>query len=164
MEVQEAVLPGVGKRVIFRHLSGGHALAIVSFEDGHKELYVDPDDPKPLVLKFSSDEARVVGSAVLTEWGSKTLIDHISRSFQGGMALDQFTITPDSPIAGRTIQETRLRTESGASIISLIKGGKNYYNPSPQTAIQPGDVIILIGDEEQLHRARRTILGNPKAD
>jgi TrkA domain protein len=75
------------------------------------------------------------------------------------MAMDQFTITAHSPIAGMTIMETKLRSETGASIIALVKGGKNYYNPAPQTAIQPGDVMLLIGDEAQLHKARRIITG-----
>lgn len=162
MEVKETPLPGVGKRVEFRGLSGGHSLAIVIFEDGRKELYVNPDDPKPIVVKLDAEEARLVGNAIFAEARPKTVIDHISRTFQGGMAMDQFTITDRSPVSGHTIRETRLRSESGASIIALIRGGKNLYNPAPETAVASGDVLVLIGDEEQLHRARRIITGETK--
>lgn len=157
--MEETILPGLGKRVTFHHLSDGNAIAVVLFEDGRKEIHINPDHPKPVVVKLEGDEARVVGQAIFSEWRPKTLIDHISRTFQGGMALDQFSITDASPIAGHTIMDTRLRSESGALIIAVVKGGTTQYNPPPTVAIQPGDVIVLIGDEDQLHKARRIITG-----
>ncbi len=159
MQVEESVLPGVGKRVTFRKLKDGHSVAVVIFDDGRKELYLNPDDLKPLVIRLDPDEGRLVGQALVTEWRPKTIIDYISRSFQGGMAMDQYTIAAASPVAGVTVMETNLRQATGASIIALIKGGKNIYNPAPSTVISPGDVVVLIGDEDQLHKARDRIVG-----
>lgn len=162
MQVEESILPGVGKRVTFRKLKDGHAVAVVIFDDGRKELYLNPDDLNPLVVKLDPDEARLLGQAIVTEWRPKTIIDYISRSFQGGMAMDQFTIAEASPVAGFTVMDTHLRQATGASVIALIKGGRNIYNPPPSTVIAPGDVVVLIGDEDQLHKARDLIVGVKK--
>lgn len=162
MQVEETVLPGVGKRVTFRQLKDGHAVAIVILDDGRKEVYLNPDDVDPIVIRLEAEEARILGQAIVTEWRPKTIIDYLSRSFQGGMAMDQFTITDRSPIAGLTVMDTNLRSSTGASIIALIKGGKTLFNPPPSTAIGPGDVVVLIGDEDQLHRARNIIIGESK--
>src|ERR1041385_2863305 len=121
MQVEESVLPGVGKRVTFRRLKDGHSVAIVIFDGGRKEVYLNPDDLRPIVIKLDPDEARLVGQAIVTEWRPKTIIDYISRSFQGGMAMDQYTIDQASPIAGMTVTETNLRSATGASIIALVK-------------------------------------------
>ncbi|MBI2077839.1 MAG: cation:proton antiporter regulatory subunit [Euryarchaeota archaeon] len=159
MRVEEAVLPGLGKRVTFRGLRDGNSIAIVILDDGRKEIYLNPDKLDPIVFKLDAEEARIVGQAIVTEWRPKTIIDYISRSFQGGMAMDQFTITHESPIAGMTVMDTNLRSATGASIIALVKAGKTLYNPNPTTVIGPGDVVVLIGDEDQLQRARRIIVG-----
>lgn len=160
MQVEESVLPGIGKRVTFRRLKDGHSVAIVIFDDGRKEVYLNPDDLKPTVLKLEGEEARLVGQAIVTEWRPRTIIDYISRSFQGGMAMDQYTVTQASPIVGRTVAETNLRSATGASIMALIKGGKTLYNPPPSTAISPGDVVVVMGDEDQLHKAREQIVAD----
>lgn len=162
MQVEEAILPGVGKRVTFRRLKDGTSIAIVIFDDGRKEIYVNPDDLRPNVIKMDADEARLIGQAIVTEWRPKTIIDYISRSFQGGMAMDQFTIADESPLAGMTVMETNLRSATGASIIALLKGGRTIYNPPPSTVIAPGDVVVMIGDGDQLHKARTLIMREKK--
>lgn len=159
MQVEETVLPGLGKRVTFRQLKGAPAISIVIFDDGRKEVYVDPDRLDPLVLKLDAEESRLIGQAIVTEWRPRTIIDYISRSFQGGMAMDQFTISPESAIVGLTVLDTNLRSATGASIIALVKNGKTLYNPPPSTVIGPGDVVVVIGDEDQLAKARRIIIG-----
>lgn len=159
MQVEETVLPGVGKRVTFRQLKGAPSIAIIIFDDGRKEVYIGPEKIDPIVLKLDAEEARLVGQAIVTEWRPRTIIDYISRSFQGGMAMDQFTISPESPMVGLTVVDTNLRSATGASIIALVKGGKTIYNPPPATVIGAGDVIVVIGDEDQLAKARRIIIG-----
>lgn len=162
MQVEESVLPGLGRRVTFRRLKNGPDVAIVTLDDGRKEIYIHPDRVDPVVLKLDGEEARLLGQAIVTEWRPKTIIDYMSRSFQGGMAMDQYTISDQSHIAGRTVAETNMRAATGASIIALIKKGRTTYNPPPSTVIGPGDVIVLIGDEEQLHKARTLVAGNGK--
>jgi TrkA domain protein len=162
MQVEESVLPGLGKRVTFRRLKNSPDVAIVTFDDGRKELYINPDTMDPVVLKLDPEESRLLGQAIVTEWRPKTIIDYMSRSFQGGMAMDQYTISEQSPLAGMTVMDTNLRASTGASIIALIKKGKTLYNPPPATVIAPGDVVVLIGDEDQLHKARAIIVGDVK--
>ncbi len=55
-----------------------------------------------------------------------------------------------SQFIGKQIKETNLRTLTGASIVSIIKKNKNIPNPSPETVIERGDILIALGSTEQL--------------
>jgi TrkA domain protein len=159
VKVEESSLPGVGKRVFFRHLENGNALAVVTLEDGRKEIYIDPDGVDPTVIRLSADEARVIGQSIVSEFLPKTVIDYMSRIVQGGLQMDQVTITPDSPVAGQTVVDTKLRSESGALILAVLRGGQHVYNPPPTTVLQPGDVLVMVGDEGQMRRAQKILSG-----
>jgi len=53
----------------------------------------------------------------------------------------------------KTIQDLKLRTETGVSIVAVYRNTESIPNPPPATLLQPGDVILLIGNREQLQNA-----------
>ena len=71
--------------------------------------------------------------------------------------LETLHIAPDSPAAGKLIGELRLRTESGASIVGIERGGENIINPGPDEELRPGDHALLLGSAEQLEKARTVL-------
>jgi K+:H+ antiporter len=66
-------------------------------------------------------------------------------------------ISPASPAAGRLIGELRLRSETGASVVGIERGGSSVLNPGPDEEIHPGDSVLLLGSGEQI-RAAATLL------
>lgn len=50
----------------------------------------------------------------------------------------------------KTIKELDLRYRTGASIVGIYREEKTIPNPSAQERLLPGDVVVLIGSEEQL--------------
>ena len=54
---------------------------------------------------------------------------------------------------GRTIRETRLRERTGASVIAIVRDGQATTSPPPDTRIEAGDALVLVGSHEQLVRA-----------
>lgn len=66
---------------------------------------------------------------------------------------DTFLITTDSGIAGKSIKELDLRKITGATIIALIRNDKPITNPSPETRIASGDLLVLVGSHAQMDEA-----------
>lgn len=79
----------------------------------------------------------------------------------GSASTDTFIVPEDSPAAGKTIGQLKLRTKTGVSVISIIHDGNAEINPGPETVINAGDVLVLLGTPEKIDRAIETCLGVP---
>ncbi len=63
----------------------------------------------------------------------------------------QDVVLPYEPCGvNKTIAELNLRSITGASIVGIYRDDGTIPNPSPETKLIPGDVIVLIGSQEQL--------------
>jgi CPA2 family monovalent cation:H+ antiporter-2 len=71
--------------------------------------------------------------------------------------LDVFTETWQAPADyfwnGTTIAETRLRTETGAMILGIIRENQTLNNPESNERIFSRDRLVLSGTKEQLNKA-----------
>jgi voltage-gated potassium channel len=65
--------------------------------------------------------------------------------------LEEVPVTADSPLAGRSLGESELRSRTGALVLALrdAQGGFRT-NPRSDTVINPGEVIIAIGTQAEL--------------
>ncbi len=66
-----------------------------------------------------------------------------------------FVVENDN-IFGKTINELRVRTMTGASISRVMKGGK-AITPKPDTILNSGDLVKAVGTEEALKRVELLI-------
>ncbi|GIW43587.1 MAG: sodium/hydrogen exchanger family/TrkA domain protein [Candidatus Binatia bacterium] len=66
---------------------------------------------------------------------------------------ESFLVTRDSPLCGRTLRDLRLRKETGATVIAIVRDGKPITNPEPDEPIRAGDILVLVGSHEQLDHA-----------
>lgn len=76
------------------------------------------------------------------------------------VAADKIEITwlelgATSPVIGRTLRDSDIRSCTGASVIALIRDNRLIANPKSSQEFQPGDRIGLIGEEEQVEAARK---------
>jgi CPA2 family monovalent cation:H+ antiporter-2 len=86
---------------------------------------------------------------------SSTVIPAMMREAK----LKVVALRQDSPGAGKLIVELRLRTETGASIVGIERGGENIVNPAPDEELLPGDRVLLLGTRGQLEAAARALGG-----
>lgn len=71
------------------------------------------------------------------------------RAFNGMIALQWTQVQYDSPLVGRSIEESDVRARTGMSIVGIIHRGRVDANPRPDTVLHAGDLIAAIGNEEQ---------------
>jgi len=60
-------------------------------------------------------------------------------------------------VAGKLIGELRLRTNTGASIVGIQRGGESIINPGPDEELRADDEVLLLGSETQLDAARKLL-------
>ena len=78
-------------------------------------------------------------------------LDVVTTEAGAGSRLEEFEVTPASACAGRTIRELRLRRETGALVIGIRRRDGSFdTTPSPDVALEPGDVTIAVGTEDEL--------------
>ncbi|MEO6885483.1 MAG: TrkA C-terminal domain-containing protein, partial [Jatrophihabitantaceae bacterium] len=66
-----------------------------------------------------------------------------------------------SPLAGQTLRSARVHDRTGTLVLGMRHPGDTFRtNPPPTAQIAAGDVLIVIGDAEQV-RALRTLAGVP---
>jgi CPA2 family monovalent cation:H+ antiporter-2 len=66
---------------------------------------------------------------------------------------ESFFVPADSPVRGRSLRDLRLRTQSGATVIAVVRDGAPSTNPTADFVIAAGDILILVGAHAQLDRA-----------
>ena len=65
-------------------------------------------------------------------------------------------------LAGKTLAEARIPQRTGLVVLALRphgEGGAYRYNPGPESRLEPGDVMIVLGDTEQLQSLRAYVKG-----
>jgi voltage-gated potassium channel len=65
--------------------------------------------------------------------------------------LEEVALPQGSPLAGKSLREAHIRDSTGALILALREsGGEFTMNPSPETVLCAGQILISIGTEVQL--------------
>lgn len=69
--------------------------------------------------------------------------------------LEQVEVRDDSPLAGQTLRSARLHDQTGTLVLAMREpGGAFRTNPPPTAEIVAGEVLIVIGDADQVGRLR----------
>ena len=73
-----------------------------------------------------------------------------------GLVIEEIEIKPNSPLTLGTLKDSPIRKEFGIMVAGIKKLGKDVFlNPSPETKIESGDILIVIGEKEQLEKLEK---------
>ncbi len=64
-----------------------------------------------------------------------------------------YYVEEGSAIAGKGFRELDLEKVSGISLIAVVRGGRAHVTPPEDFIIRAGDVFVLLGRHEAMHRA-----------
>ncbi len=81
-----------------------------------------------------------------------TFLDIMMRGTTGHTRFSEVVVAAESSLDGKTIGEMRIRDKTGLVVISLKQVNEDsfMYNPAPDTRLQTGTAIIVIGSVEQV--------------
>jgi CPA2 family monovalent cation:H+ antiporter-2 len=66
------------------------------------------------------------------------------------LELSWIRLTTNSPLIGRTIQELKIRSQTGVSVVGVMRNGELYPNPDADYQFTIGDLVAVMGNSEQL--------------
>ncbi len=81
-----------------------------------------------------------------------TFLDMMLRERERVLRFDEVTVGPQSELAGKTIEESKLGEKTGALLVALRKGGAKEFtfNPAKSTMLAEKDVLIFIAGPEMM--------------
>jgi CPA2 family monovalent cation:H+ antiporter-2 len=91
-----------------------------------------------------------------SEWqGRREVTRLLSDQYGPEVRTEDFVVPFHSTALNRTIQALGLRSLTGVSIIGIYRDPDQILVPQTETVILPGDVLLLLGEREQLDSAMR---------
>ncbi len=73
------------------------------------------------------------------------------------LRLVEIEVTADGGAAGRTLRELDLRRTTGATVLAVRAGAEVRANPSPDTALEAGDRLVVLADAPCEQRLRDAV-------
>jgi CPA2 family monovalent cation:H+ antiporter-2 len=68
-----------------------------------------------------------------------------------------FSLPEDSPLLGRTIEETGIRSRTGASVVGVLHDQEVYPNPDINFRFTKGDFVAVMGNGHQIDEFKNFI-------
>jgi voltage-gated potassium channel len=79
--------------------------------------------------------------------------------------LEEVEVPVDSPLAGETLRSARVHDRTGTLVLAMRHPDREFRtNPPPTAEIVGGEVLIVIGDAEQVGALRALALGDGEMD
>jgi len=70
---------------------------------------------------------------------------------KAGFTIDEVEVFPKSPIANTLLKDSPIRCDLGILVVGIKKKEKEMvFNPAPDTRIEAGDILIVIGENKKL--------------
>lgn len=109
--------------------------------------------PKNEIFNFI-DMIREDGYRVLRQAGTavrKPLFDKYPSL--SNVTIEVCAINDTSPVLGKSIEELRFRSKTGATIIAIEHAGELLISPDPKFCFETGDIVYITGKKEDLNKA-----------
>lgn len=153
MRIKTSDLPGVGKRYTFS-TAQGEQLVVILHHSGHREIFhfhdQDQDEPD-FSLNMTDEEARQFGTLLLGVDYQPVADDRMELLLKN-VRIDWIKVRPQSFLAQQKIIDSRIRTRTGTTVIGIQRGEHMIGSPDIEEVIQPGDVLMAIGNRDQIKK------------
>jgi voltage-gated potassium channel len=94
-------------------------------------------------------------AALATQPHVADFLDVVMHDGSLELRLEQVLVAPGSPLAGQTLRSSRLHDQTGTLVLAMREPGAAFRsNPPPTAEIVAGEVLIVIGDTDQIERLR----------
>jgi TrkA domain protein len=151
MEVKVSDLPGIGKKYALTTVNSGN-FVIVLHHQGIREFYhfKDPDDDEAdYSFQLTDEEARKIG-AIMLGADYQPVADDRMELFLSKIRLEWIKVCPKCALANKRIDEARVRSLTGCTIIGIQREGEIIGSPDISEVIRPGDTLMAIGKRDQV--------------
>lgn len=75
---------------------------------------------------------------------------------------ENIKLDENSPVIGKNLAESKLRNETGVTLIAVIRDGQTKINPSANYKFREGDILVLLGTSEKIEEAIKILQPDAK--
>ncbi|MGQ9729836.1 MAG: potassium channel family protein [Candidatus Zipacnadales bacterium] len=97
---------------------------------------------------------RIGGQRIAAAALTPNVVDFLDVAMQGdelSLGMDEIRIRDDSPLVGKSLLDSCIRQAFGIVILAIKRAnGRLDSNPTPETVIAAGDILIALGTMQQL--------------
>jgi len=88
-----------------------------------------------------------------------SIVDFLDVITSGEMDLEisALTLGPESRLLDKSLAESEVRRRSGAIILAIKRDGQFSYNPDPGRKLVAGDVLLALGNTDQIDKLHQEI-------
>lgn len=108
-----------------------------------------------VLVKVGADKVvypeRDMGARVAHSLVSSNVLDHIEISPDHSILE---VVAPDN-VVGKTLKESALRAIYGVTVMAIKRGKELLVSPSPDEPIRENDILVVIGENDNLHNVER---------
>ena len=159
MELFETPLPGVGVRYEFTAEGGDH-VGVVVRRDGKRDIALydreDPDSCRGTIELSEGDASKV--AELLGGTNITARLEELKHNVEG-LAIEWVTMRDAGGLSGKTIGDGRIRTETSASVVAVIRGEDAIPGPEPTFLFAPGDTVLVMGAADAVRQASQILTG-----
>lgn len=152
-------LPGVGTKYEFT-TDKGDTVAIFFTKTGTIQMYtLQKGCRTPSAAEMTTMEARRLGNILtgaIIEAESESV--EIAFSALADLRITIHTYSITRKIAGKTIEDLKIRTKTGVTVIAVSRKETNIINPPPSFVFEDGDAVVVIGETDQLKKFERDVM------
>ncbi len=80
------------------------------------------------------------------------------------MHIERIVLVEKAPAVGQTLAETGLRSKTGALVLAVRRGESDLATPGADFELAAGDVLVVVGQPDQIKGANRLLTGTEPAD
>ena len=120
------------------------------------------DDAEPKFVRAGANRVvnpqRIGGNRIAAFAESPYVVDFLDVVMHEGtneFRMADVEIVEGSALAGSTVADTRAHEGGTAVLLALRTAGRFVTNPAPATVIGAGDVLIVVGTDQQIQDLRR---------
>ncbi len=87
----------------------------------------------------------------------QSFMDIIHRSNNINLKMEEILVNVKSPLVGKTLKEAQIREKTGLLVVAIQSGTEFKFNPTSDTVINSGDILVVIESSENQSRKLREI-------
>ena len=124
---------------------------------------VEEEEAKDKMKKAGADcvicPQSIGGMRMASEMVRPTVVkflDAMLREKDAPLRVEEVSILKGSPMEGKTLEESRIAQRTGLLVVAMHRENKGFkFNPPASTRIEPGDLLVVIGEIEQVLELRK---------